>query len=242
MKQESVGEKKKKKERSRFQDVLEGRNGGVKLVMEGHTDCWLQGLWSKGRAVRRCNPEDLSAAKSYLCGILCDWAVAGFGGVLYRNMPQTRPAHTEFSIHTGFIYFESAVFLFFYFCCKGCDFFGAQRDSSPPPQQNVQHLIVSHAYFSFILSLALCQSACFVGEKFVLRSIAGTSAKVFFYFFFFFFDEVAKLCKMCWNWLDPHSWSWLSYRAAISASLCIWGWIFKKKKTTKYTVQTVFFY
>lgn len=189
---------KKKEERSRFQDVLEGRSGGVKLVMEGHTDCWLQGLWSKGRAVRRCNPEDLSAAKSYLCGILCDWAVAGFGGVLYRNMPQTRPAHTEFSIHT-------AVFLFFYFCCKGCDSFGSQRDSSPP-QQNVQHLIVSHVYFSFILSLALCQKRMFCGRKICFTQYRWNQCKGFLFFLLFFFWMKLQSCAKCTGigWIIIH--------------------------------------
>ena len=107
-KQESVREKKKQRTR-----IQEGRNGGVKRVMEGHTDCWLHGLWSKGRAVRRCNPEDLSAAKSYLCGILCDCAAAGVGCVLYCSMLQTRPACTGFSrIFLMNFLFRSSTFFF----------------------------------------------------------------------------------------------------------------------------------
>lgn len=114
-KQESVGEREKKEPDSK----KEGRNGEVKLVMEGHTDCWLHGLRSKGRAVRRCNPEDLSAAKLYLCGILCDCAAAGFESMLYRNMPQTRPARTGFSRIFLMNFLFSKQRFFFFFCCKG---------------------------------------------------------------------------------------------------------------------------
>lgn len=86
---------------------------------------------------------------------------------------------------------------YFYFCCKGCDFIGAQRDSSPPPTTKCSTLDCQSCVLLFHFVFGSLSKAHVLWEKSLFYAASLGPVQRFSFISFFFFLMKLQSCAKC---------------------------------------------